>query len=251
MGTIESDLHATIRRIASYHDSRWAWDNYLKSVHDLIMASSARSVLEVGGGRSPSFARSDLGDMGIEYTSNDISERELSLAPDWVGKAHFDIQTPDRAIIAPFQEKYDFLFSKMVMEHVKSYVRAYENIYTLLKPGGISIAFHPVLFASPFVINLLLPEQASQRLLRLVFKDRHDAGTPKFPAYYSGCMVSQRITTQLQTIGFSEVQQIPFYGHGYYSKFPGIGAIHRQFSDWVAGLGIRSMASYAYTIAIK
>src|SRR5690606_5853440 len=117
------------------------------TVLDLARILNARSLLEVGGGRSPLLTERELARHDIRYTANDISERELERAPNWVGKACFDIQTPDHAQIEQYAGQFDLIFSRMVMEHVPSYQRAYRNIFTLLQPGGVAIAFHPVLFA--------------------------------------------------------------------------------------------------------
>src|SRR3546814_7449338 len=81
----------------------------------------------------------------------------------------------------------------MVMEHVESYERAYSNIYDLLRPGGISLAFHPVYYALPFVINTVLPEHMTQKMLARVFPNRNVNDIPKFPAHYSGCRISRHV----------------------------------------------------------
>jgi len=207
----ESDvLESAIAKIALKNDSLSAWNDFPQTVCDLITALAAREVLEIGGGRSPSFTREQVAQMGLNYTSNDISARELSKAPEWVGKAHFDIQTADKAMVAPHLNRFDFAFSTMVMEHVESYRRAYENIRAILRPGGVAIAFHPVLYASPFVINLMIPDKASQTVLKAVFPSRTDDGIPKFPAHYSGCFVSSGIQQKILDMGFSDVWQLPF-----------------------------------------
>ncbi len=228
-----------------------AWDGYRPTVLDLIEQSGTRSVLEIGGGRFPYLAQDEIARLGIEYTSNDISARELSLAPDWVRKAHFDVQSDDPSTVAPFAGQFDFAFSKMVMEHVASYERAYRNIHEVLRPGGITLAFHPVLYTFPFVINRLMPEKLAARLLAAAFPHRTGDGVPKVPAVYSGCRISSKVRDRLRAIGFSEVWQVPFYGHNYYHRLPVVRTVHKGISEWAGKRRISAIASYAYTIALK
>jgi SAM-dependent methyltransferase len=233
------------------NDFKWAWRNYRATVENLVEHGSGRSVIEIGGGRSPLFAETDIRRLGVDYTANDISPRELSLAPDWARKACFDVQAADRSAVEPFAGRYDLAMSKMVMEHVESYERAYQTIYQLLRPGGVTLAFHPTLFALPFLINHMIPEKLSDRILGMIFDDRSDQGEPKFPACYSGCRVSNAIVRTLEGIGFSEVIQIPFYGHDYYRHFPGMSTINRSVAAFARSRDLRFMATYAYTIARK
>jgi len=245
------NVETKIRELEAIGDSRWAWANYLDTVRELIALSGAQSVIEIGGGRAPSFTEEEVAALNIDYTSNDISERELARAPKWVGKAHFDVQTADERAIAPYEGRFDLAFSKMVMEHVASYERAYTNLYRILKPGGVSIAFHPVLFAFPFVVNKFMPEAASARILETLFPNRNDEQIPKFPASYSGCVISQRVRNRLKEIGFKDVWQVPFYGHGYYNRFPGGRTLQQAAAKLTRRAKATSFAAYAFTIARK
>ena len=244
-------ISARVEDIQANKDSRWAWNNYLTVVRELIEEADAKRILEIGGGRRPSFSKEQVDEMGLHYTSNDISQRELDIAPEWVAKACFDVQSPDASVIEPFAGQYDFVYSKMVMEHVASFDRAYRNIHTILAPGGMTIAHHPLLYALPFVVNKLIPEAASDKLLRAVFPGRTDKGTPKFPAYYDGCVISDRVKDRLKSIGFTQVWQVPFYGHGYYAKFPVLRDIHKTATRFIASRDIDKLAAYSYTIALK
>lgn len=245
------DLDAKVGELMRHRYASWAWDNYLDIVRDLISSLGTSSVIEVGGGRFPSFTHEEVIALGATYASNDISARELSLAPDWVEKAHFDIQTSDSSVIEPYRGRYDFSFSKMVMEHVPNYQRAYRNIHTIMRDGGISIAFHPVLYSFPFVLNRLIPESVSTKLLQAMFPNRTDDGIPKFLAVYSGCQISKTVRRNLREIGFRNVWQVPFYGHDYYSRIPGVNKVHAKVSKALAANNITVLATYTYTIVQK
>lgn len=245
------DLKGAIDGMAQSGVSVWGWENFLPNVKTLGQAVGAAHVIEIGGGRYPSFEQAEIADLGWDYTSNDISQGELDRSPPWVAKALFDIQTPDQSVLAPFRDRYDLAFSKMVMEHVPSYKRAYANIHQILAPGGIAVAFHPVLFASPFVLNYVLPEQMARSILQAFFKRRNDEQKPKFPAYYSGCRVSPGVRKAISDIGFSDVWQIPFWGHDYYKGLGPLHSVQKSAASALRRLDIQAMSAYCMTIARK
>ena len=72
-----------------------------------------------------------------------------------------------------------------VMEHVRDAERAWANMADLLAPDGVALAFHPTLYAPPFVINWLIPDRLTAPVLKFFFDDRHDGEFPKFPARYN------------------------------------------------------------------
>lgn len=244
-------LESRIVDLTEKKRSQWAWANYLPTVRAVIAEQRARAVIEIGGGRAPALTREEIDALGIEYTCSDIMASELARAPEWVKTAHFDVQTDDKARVAPFAGSYDIVFSRMVMEHVESYERAYSNIYDLLRPGGVSLAFHPVYYALPFVVNAVLPEHVTRAMLARIFPNRNNDEIPKFPAYYSGCRISRRIRERLTEIGFSDVWQVPFYGHTYYGKFPVVREIHAAATKAITAMDFRLMSSFCYTIVRK
>src|SRR5690606_36976251 len=123
---------------------------------------------ELGGGRKPTLALGSLPDTVAEYTVNDISERELSMAPDGYGRACFDVCGENVAIHA---NRYDVVFSRMLAEHVPSGEKLHRNVLLLLKSGGTAFHFFPTLYASPFILNSLLPNTMTERLLNALFKN--------------------------------------------------------------------------------
>lgn len=235
---------------ATRHSSA-AWRNFQPKIFQIMSEDGVSDVMELGAGRAPSFERAVLENIGITYCSNDISQRELDLGPSWTKKAQFDLCADAAESLSQFAQSTDLVFSRMLMEHVPNYKAAYRNISTILRPGGIGIAFHPVLFSVPFVANRLLPEQLSASILKAVFPNRTDNGTPKFPATYSGCRISEGVRNEIKAQGFDAVWQIPFWGHGYYRKFPIVRDIHEIASGWVQRRGMTTFATYAFTVVVK
>ena len=241
--------------LADFAESRiqtdpWKWPlkNFKTILSGLAADYGPRSVLEVGGGRRPLFTREEAEALGLDYAVNDISRSELDRAPEWVGKRNFDI---GGEIDVDAGDRYDLIFSHFVMEHVRHADVAYRNMYRMLNPGGVCINLHPTLFSPPYLVNLVIPEHWSARVLRQFHPRRHDDDIPKFPAYYRLCRSTDFVRRTIQGIGFQEVHIVPIYGHAYFRKIP----ILREVDDYITGVAkardYRPLSSYALTIARK
>jgi SAM-dependent methyltransferase len=229
---------------------RWAWPfkNYKSTVIGLAKRFGKRALCEIGGGRAPMLSREAVEDLRAEYTVLDISQAELDCAPAWSRKLKCDIGGGDPVEIAG---QYDLMFSHMVMEHVRDVRRAYANIFHLLAPGGIVINFHPTLYAVPFVINRYSPESLTRPLVELFDTNRGKAGRPKFPAYYSWCVSTEKAERMIRDTGFREVLIVPFWGHSYFERIPVLREIDRAIVTAAERRRLKSLSSYAYTIARK
>ena len=111
-----------------HRESGWALGTFRKNIYDLIERKPDQTVLEIGGGRSPMFSEDEITHAKARYVINDISQRELSKAPDYCHKLCFDIASSDNDVIKENAASCSVIFSKMVFEHVKDTRQAYKNI---------------------------------------------------------------------------------------------------------------------------
>jgi 2-polyprenyl-3-methyl-5-hydroxy-6-metoxy-1,4-benzoquinol methylase len=226
----------------------WAMDHYKNTLIALAREFSFVRLLEIGGGRSPLFSQSEIHALGLSYTVNDISEDELMAAPDWVNKVCFDVAGDCIPV-----GQYDLVFSRMVLEHVARADKVYANILKLLAPNGICLNFHPTLYATPFVINYLLPTHLSRQLLGIFGALVTDAKEhyPKFPARYHWCRSTIEIQEKIKKFGFDEVLIAPFWGHGYFHRIPLLSHLGSKIAIWAERRQRRLLTSYAYTFVRK
>jgi len=218
------------------------YDDALRSI---VAQYPDADILELGGGRRPSFELTGMPDNLKSYTVNDISEEELSLVPDGYNTACFDVAGD----ASGFEGRYDVVFSRFLAEHVRDGRAMHRNIHKVLKPGGVAFHLMPTLYALPFVINRLVPERIGAKILTL--NPRREI-SPKFPAYYSWCRGDTRSMRRLfNRIGYENVEIRNFYGHFYYETIP----LLRDLESWFAGLASRKQwswcSSYAYVVARK
>jgi 2-polyprenyl-3-methyl-5-hydroxy-6-metoxy-1,4-benzoquinol methylase len=248
-------LAEPFRRLNYDSSEGWAWDNYRAVVLALAQARGAMRrrqgeavrMLEIGGGRGPLLRPAEAAAAEIAVTVNDIDARELSLGPAEFDKAQFDIAG---AAPSELHGRFDLVVSRMVMEHVADGRQAWTNMAALLAPGGIAMAFHPTLYAPPFVVNRLFPEALTARLLRFFFPGRHDGGYPKFPARYELCVSDLgKIAPVLKDCGFSEVLIAPIWGHGYFRHIPILREIDTALQRLAEARDWRGLSTYAFTLA--
>ncbi|HVZ54546.1 MAG TPA: methyltransferase domain-containing protein [Pseudolabrys sp.] len=244
-------LAAALAALHIENKSDWAWDNYKRVVHDLCIALKAHRILEVGGGRDPLFTPAEIEELGVEMTVNDISPKELAVLPPGYNTACFDI-AGDLSGVGHLLNTQDLAFSRMVFEHVADGQRAWANLYEVLAPGGVAMAFIPTFYSVPFVLNWLLPDALAAAIVKRMFAHRTDEDDPVFPARYSWCFATEgTMRPMLSKIGYREIAILPFYGHNYYVRFPLVRDVHKWFSGLAQSSDMRPLASYAYIVARK
>jgi SAM-dependent methyltransferase len=240
--TLEARLTAIVPG-KSWLDAMHGYDDTLRS---LVAQYPDAQILELGGGRWPSFPLSDLPPNLSSYTVNDISEQELALVPDGYEKACFDVCGD----AAAFENHYDVVFSRFLAEHVPDGRAMHRNVHKVLKPGGVAFHLIPTLYAFPFVVNRLLPERIGQKVLDL-FSPRREI-SPKFPAFYSRCHGDTRAMRRMfKDIGYDRVEIRNFYGHFYYENIPGLKKLEKWFADLASRNQWSAVSSYAYIFAYK
>ncbi len=247
-------LASPLRRLG--YDSRelWAWDCYKSTVLAFVEACRDAGrhddgrvrVLEIGGGRAPLLTPDETRAAGVALMVNDISPRELALGPAEFAKAEFDVAG---AVDPGLHGRHDLVISQMVMEHVRDAGAAWANMALLLAPGGVALAFHPTLYAPPFVINRLLPEALTGPALRFFFPTRHDGDEPKFPARYELCTGDPDVVqSTLRRARFREALSAPFWGDRYFERIPLIREANDALSALAEARDWRFLTSYAYTM---
>jgi SAM-dependent methyltransferase len=227
-----------------------AWAGFLDKVRELIITRGCRTVCEIGGGANPALPLDFVQQHRLDYVIIDVSATELAKAPAGYRTRVQDVTGP----IEGEQGTYDLVFSKMLAEHVKDGEVFHRNMHALLKPGGVAFHFFPTLYAPPYVLNLLLPERLTYRLLTLIQTGRENHGNKgKFPAHYRWCRgPTKRQLARLEAVGFHILNYTGFYGHaGYYKKMPMVERAHLALSRWLLRHPTPWLTSFAYAVLEK
>jgi uncharacterized UPF0146 family protein len=234
-----------------YELSNKADDQFHTALHRLAAEDGVRRVCEIGGGANPAFPLDLVREHDLQYTIVDVSQAELDKAPDGYQKIRADIGDPNHEIPG----EYDLVFSKWCAEHIRDGQVFHRRVYDLLARGGRALHLFPTLFAPPFVVNRLIPEWFSSRILLLLQPHRApDGDHGKFPAFYSWCRgPSSQQLRRLEGIGYSIHEYAGFFGHsgavaygsGYLDRVPPLRVCH----EWLARQLVRRPMSWLTTFA--
>lgn len=232
----------------TYGRSNDAWQDFNKTLKQLIEKNSFKRICEVGGGANPSLSIEYVLANDIDYTLLDISSEELEKAPPGYGKIVADICEKNELNVPG---KFDLLFSKMLMEHIVDAKAFHGNIYKLLISDGLAFHFFPTLYAPPFLTNRLVPQAISSLLLD-VFAPRDRIKLGKFPAKYIWCLgPTMRQIRRLEKLNYTIIEYRGFFGHGYYKKIPIIKKAHTMLTNFLVRHPLPYLTSYAYLILKK
>jgi SAM-dependent methyltransferase len=228
----------------SYGFFEEAWTGHAATLRRLIEHCGARSVCEIGGGANPALPLAYAAERGIDYAILDISPAELDKAPAGYRKLAADI-AGDRL---PVADRFDFVFSKMLAEHVASGRAFHRNVFRLLAPGGHAFHFFPTLYAPAFVANRLLPDDVSDLALQAFApRDRHRHG--KFPARYSWCRgPTPAQLERLAAVGYEVVSYRGFFGHDYYRRIPPLHWASRRAAAYLCRHPWAPLTSFAFVL---
>lgn len=225
------------------------WSGYDNFVLESARSSNVRAVAELGGGANPIIA--DAGSWGFvpDRVVIDISAEELAKADGNVDKRVADLCQPIRDGL----NAYDMVFSKMLCEHVSDARVFHQNCFDLLRPGGRAIHFFPTLYATPFIINRLLPEEFARSVLSRLQPGRlSNPKLGKFPALYKWCKGPTNKTLELyESVGFEVEQWRGGFGHSYYSRLPLLDRVENAKSRFLVRHPSPLLTSFALVVLRK
>jgi SAM-dependent methyltransferase len=227
------------------------WTKAPQFLASVIDRESARCVLEIGSGANPTLAPDEVQSRGLRYTTNDRDAAELAKAGAPYETLLLDMATAARESLP--RSAFDLVFSRMVNEHVCDGERYYRNIHDVLRPGGVTAHCFSTLYALPFVVNRLVPEDLASRLLD-IFNPRDRYQQDKFPAHYSWSRgPSERMRRRLTALGYELVEYRGYFGHPYYDRplMKPVRALEEAKAAWLCRHPIPALTSYAVVILRK
>jgi SAM-dependent methyltransferase len=215
----------------------------------LLMKTDSKRILEIGSGANPTLEPNDVRANGLSYVTSDLSSEEFEKADGAFERLVLDLSAEN--IDSALSGSFDFVFSRMVAEHVKDGHTYHSNIYKLLRPGGISAHCFSTLWTLPFAANRLAPESLTSLALDYFSpRDRHRHD--KFPAYYSwGRGPSNTMIRRFQALGFEIVRYTGYFGHAYYKGLPLLDRLEAWKSRQLLQHPIPQLCAYATVVVRK
>ena len=239
-----------MRTKVSYGDSKTGddWLAYEQFLTDLIDQHGSKSVCDIGGGANPLLENDYVQKSGIRYTILDISETELDKAPTAYNKIVADIASSEFKT----EEKFDLIFSKMLAEHIEDPLQFHANVMKLLSDDGIAVHLFPTFYAMPFLVNRIVPESLSTRLLDIIApRDRYQKD--KFSAYYRWCRgPTRRQIQRFRDMGYQVLEYRGYFGHsGYYDRIKPLKRLHQLKTAYLLKHPNAHLTSFAVVMLMK
>jgi hypothetical protein len=233
-----------------YFDEFPGWGKMPQFIEEFIIAHQIKSVFEIGAGANPTISADVVRRLGISYTINDIEIEELAKADAVYNHNVADLCAND--IESSIANRYDLVFSRMAGEHFYNAKNLHANVYKLLIPGGYAIHCFSTLYALPFLVNKLVPDWLSDKLLALIHPRDNYYQHAKFKAYYDMSFgPSEKMKTFFTNQGYCIKEYVGYFGHPYYSKFPWLRSLEKHKAKWLIKHPVPLLTSYASVILKK
>ena len=130
-------------------------------------------VLEIGGTQRPLFSKDKM----RHYAGLDIDNKF-----DWKEIYH---KYYNQSCTSKVDEKFDFIFSKYLLEHVDDNTKTFDNVIDSLTINGKSIHLFPLGFHPYSLLTRIVSNSAQKKLIKIL---RPDAITiTGYPAYFNLC----------------------------------------------------------------
>ena len=213
---------------------------YKYEVADLINRRPGQVVLDIGGGKDCPFLPYVAEPCAHLIIALDCSEEELRR------NRHLDqkIVADAAADGFPFLDSSaDLVVSRSVVEHIRDNTAFFENCARVLRPGCIMVHAFAGKFAPFALINQLLPNWLTRRLIGYLHPEWEEENNYGFIAFYDRCYFSA-VRHLLDCNGFQNTRfTLRYYQSIYFNFFFPLYALILGYDLISAVLGIRNMAS--------
>lgn len=160
---------------------------YKYEVAALVNQRPGQVVLDVGGGKECPFLPYLDDHRAHLIVALDCSEEELRRNPLPGSKVVADASVDG----FPFRDgSADLVVSRAVVEHIRDNAALFRSCASVLRPGGVMVHAFSGRFAPFALMNQLLPNRVTRRLIRYLHPYWREEGNYGFPAYYNRCYLS-------------------------------------------------------------
>ena len=202
------------------------------------MLRPGSTIVDVGGGRTCSFADELKDPRSVYVVAVDVSPEEL--AENTTADATY---VADVTCRLPFADaEADMVVSRTVLEHVKNVERAAHEMQRVLRPGGQAIHLLPCRYALFALVARALPFWLAKSLLHSLIPNSR--GVVEFDVHYDRCHPAA-IECLFRDAGFHDVQvECTWDQAAYFQAFFPVFLLVLAYQRVAEALQLRVLASY-------
>jgi len=210
---------------------------YKYEVAGLVNRRPGQVVLDIGGGKECPFLPFVTEPRRQLIVAIDYSAEELRANPGLDRRIVADAAAPT----FPFRDSSaDLIVSRSVVEHIHDNRVFFENCARVLRPGGTLVHTFPCKFAPFSLLNQLLPNRVTRRLIAAFHPQwQQDCG---FLAFYDRCYFSA-VQRLLERSGFENPRfAFRYYQSIYFDFFFPLYTVMLAYDLAISFLRIRNLA---------
>lgn len=248
MTVLQSFLRAN-RVLSARFDARrdaQLYQRYDQYVADALRALPSNAVVvDLGGGRTCSFAEQLQERSDLKIIAVDISGEELE-----ANTVVDEKRVADVAMSLPFRPgSVDLIVSRTLLEHVDGVPEAIGNIHTALKQGGRTFHLVPCRYALFALAARLINFDVARRVLHVLIPEAK--GVVEFEVYYDHCH-PRALASVFERAGFKSTSVECTWDQSDYFKalFPVFVLVY-AYQRFVEAIGVRTLASYVVVQATR
>ena len=239
---LNNRLCASLHHRLPWRFKRDFFELYYELLGRLVVANTPQHVLDVGCGQATHYAGM------LPYSPQlligvDVSIDEIAHNRDLTHRV-----VSDAARTLPFaDESIDLVSSRSVVEHLRDTDQFFSEVHRVLRPGGHTLHILPGRNAPFSLLNRLLPNSVTQRLLKFFYPEI--SGGWGFPAFYHNCSYPL-LQKALKRSGFEVVElHCRYYQATYYRAFFPAYVLFVMYDLLVWLVGAKRLASQLIVIA--
>jgi ubiquinone/menaquinone biosynthesis C-methylase UbiE len=213
---------------------------YKYQVAEMLDRQPGQVVVDVGGGKECPF---------LPYVADPQSHLVIALdcsADELRGNRRVDLKIVGDATGPGFpvrDESVDLVVSRSLVEHLRDNDAYFANCARALRPGGTMIHAFPCRFTPFALLNQILPNRLTRRLIAYFLPDWAKTGNYGFVTFYHRCYFSAVQKLLRENRLKNERYIFTYYQSIYFTSFFPLFCIMVSYDLMVWALRIRNLAS--------
>jgi SAM-dependent methyltransferase len=230
-------------RILPYPPANTFWDSYTKRAAELAEQADPQRIVDIGAGRTTPYAAL-LSSRPRELIGIDVLDEDLRANHALNRRLTCDIA---RMGIPPGARGAGLITSRMVLEHLPDLDRFAGHVHDALAPGGRTIHLFAGRYSAFAILNALLPESVSRRILFAFRPESIEVGG--FTTFYDRTNAGAAEAV-FRRAGLADIEvRVSYQVSQYFNFFAPLFVLARLWEISLERLGPRDLASYVLLVA--